>query len=357
MEPAPSQRHRAALAFGITVSNAEGDRMARPWLKFFPADWRADPALRMCSIGARGLWIEMLCIMHEATPYGSLLVNGAPVAARQLASLAGLSLRETHTYIAELRAAGVFSEEAGAIFSRRMRRDEARAQLDRANGRAGGNPALKRGVNPLLGEPDKAQTPEPRGQYPDQDQGAGAAAPRPARETGDAAQASSASKRDQPVGATHEAFETFKAHYPRRKGANPWRPARAQWDAALRAGACPDRIIAALKAGIGFDREKIGTEFIPQAVKWLRDRRFEDHATASTPAGEAARVAHYAAADSPELAAWDAHARATTGRNLPRDRNGGWYVATRWPPGHAMAANPSDENSMTAERNLAERNS
>jgi len=52
--------------------------MKQPWLKFFPSDWRADPALRMCSLAARGLWIEMLCLMHEARPHGSLLVNGKP---------------------------------------------------------------------------------------------------------------------------------------------------------------------------------------------------------------------------------------------------------------------------------------
>jgi hypothetical protein len=32
----------------------------------------------MCSIGARGLWMEMMCIMHEGEPYGHLLVSGDP---------------------------------------------------------------------------------------------------------------------------------------------------------------------------------------------------------------------------------------------------------------------------------------
>ena len=30
-----------------------------PWLKFYPSDWRADIALRVCSIAARGLYFEM----------------------------------------------------------------------------------------------------------------------------------------------------------------------------------------------------------------------------------------------------------------------------------------------------------
>lgn len=40
--------------------------MSDPWLKFYPTDWRSDPALKMCSLAARGLWIEMIALMHEA---------------------------------------------------------------------------------------------------------------------------------------------------------------------------------------------------------------------------------------------------------------------------------------------------
>ncbi|HDA7904193.1 TPA: hypothetical protein O5V80_002738, partial [Staphylococcus aureus] len=64
--------------------------MASPWMKFYPSDWRADPMLRLCSMAARGLWVEMLCIMHEATPYGTLLVNGRRLDKKQLAALVGI---------------------------------------------------------------------------------------------------------------------------------------------------------------------------------------------------------------------------------------------------------------------------
>src|SRR5262245_49964278 len=95
-----------------------------PWMKFYPADWRADPALRMCSLAARGLWMEMLSIMHEANPRGSLSVNGNAIGVKQLASLCGAPLRETAALLRELDAAGVFSRtQDGTIFSRRMKRD------------------------------------------------------------------------------------------------------------------------------------------------------------------------------------------------------------------------------------------
>lgn len=131
----------------------------QPWMKFYPADWRADPALRMCSIGARGAWMEMICLMHEAEPRGSLLVAGKQVTDAQLAALIGVSKKLMTSLIAELEQALVFSrDEDGTIFSRRMRRDVQKAERDKANGKAGGNPNLKRGVNP----PDKAQKPEAR---------------------------------------------------------------------------------------------------------------------------------------------------------------------------------------------------
>src|SRR3990167_8252379 len=95
-----------------------------PWLRFYPRDWRGDQALRVCSLAARGLWIEMLCVMHEAKPYGHLLINGQPVTNPQLAGLCGVSPDQIATLLAELDNEGAYSRTAkGVIFSRRMTRD------------------------------------------------------------------------------------------------------------------------------------------------------------------------------------------------------------------------------------------
>ena len=151
--------------------------MKQPWLRnSSPPTGAPIPALRMCSLAARGLWIEMLCLMHEARPHGSLLVNGKPVTAAQLANLVGGGVAEVEGFLAELEEAGVFSRDAdGALYSRRMRRDEERAAVNRVNGRAGGNPSLKQGVNPAVNPPvnpadkagDKAQKPESKIQTPE----------------------------------------------------------------------------------------------------------------------------------------------------------------------------------------------
>lgn len=140
--------------------------MSKPWMKFYPSDWRSDPALRMCPLAARGLWMEMLSIMHEADPYGHLVVKGVAVEPGMLAKMVGIGLKECRNLLATLRQVGVFSEtEAGVIYSRRMTRDYAKALRDKEFGKKGGNPALTGGVNPT----DKAQKPEARDQIPELD--------------------------------------------------------------------------------------------------------------------------------------------------------------------------------------------
>jgi hypothetical protein len=141
--------------------------MSQPWLKFYPSDWRADPALRVCSIGARGLWMEMLCIMHEAVPRGSLLVNGRPVTDRQLANLCGVPLRDAAALLSELDEAGVFSRDTdGTIFSRRIRRDHAKAEEGRkqVSKRWSGGP--ENGPDPNR-SPNRSDPPDPITQKPE----------------------------------------------------------------------------------------------------------------------------------------------------------------------------------------------
>ena len=102
--------------------------MSEPWMKFYPRDWRGDQALRAVSVAARGLWMECLCIMHEAKPYGHLVLNGEPVEGDTLARMTGTSVDEVSALMAELRQAGVLSVTGkGVVFSRRMTKDHARA--------------------------------------------------------------------------------------------------------------------------------------------------------------------------------------------------------------------------------------
>lgn len=117
--------------------------MKRPAFQFYPGDWQRDAALRACSVGARGLWIEMMCVMHQAKPYGYLVLNGNSIESAQLARMVGASQKETVRWLSELKAAGTYSVDSnGQMYSRRMVRDEDLRNRRADGGRLGGNPAL-----------------------------------------------------------------------------------------------------------------------------------------------------------------------------------------------------------------------
>ena len=108
---------------------------------------------RTVSSAARGLWMDMLSLMHEADPYGHLLINSIAPTPESLAKIFGNSQKETRNLLSELENAGVFSRtNDGIIYSRRMVRDHSNAARDTANGKVngalGGNPEIRRGTVP-----------------------------------------------------------------------------------------------------------------------------------------------------------------------------------------------------------------
>lgn len=141
----------------------------KPWLKFYPSDWKGDSRLRMASLEARGLWLEMLALMHEGEPVGHLSFNGNPVTTEQLAQAAACSTDQAQACLDELEALGIFSRtRSRVIYSRRMVRDSKKAATARENGAKGGNPSLgkdskkSRSDNPGDKGGEKAHIPEAR---------------------------------------------------------------------------------------------------------------------------------------------------------------------------------------------------
>lgn len=115
------------------------------WGKFFWNDWRGDPALRVCSLAAQGLWMQMLCVAAESDPEGYVTIGSRPVGATDLARLTGASEAEVTCLMEELDRNGVFSRDRhGRIYCRRMVRDAKRAKIARKNGKKGGNPSLRK---------------------------------------------------------------------------------------------------------------------------------------------------------------------------------------------------------------------
>jgi len=118
--------------------------MRAPWIKFFPADWLHGTDLRLVSLAARGLWIDLLCRMHDCTPRGYLVVAGRPLAVEEIAILTGIEVSTARVLLSELEERKVFSrDENGAIFNRRMVREGEVSNVRSEAGKKGGRPSGK----------------------------------------------------------------------------------------------------------------------------------------------------------------------------------------------------------------------
>lgn len=115
----------------------------RPAFQWYPGDAQRDTALRACPLEARGLWREMLDLMHDGEPYGHLTAGGVAIDTATLAGMAGITPRKCAALLHELERRGVFSRTAeGSIYSRRMVKDERIRTIRAKAGRLGGNPDL-----------------------------------------------------------------------------------------------------------------------------------------------------------------------------------------------------------------------
>ncbi len=106
----------------IRPADAGGHRTP---LRFSVEEWMSDRGLRSCSVAARGIWIDLLCIMHRAAPYGTLRTPlGNAYELPMLARVLGVSISKLKPLMNELDIAGVFALDDECVpYSRRMRRE------------------------------------------------------------------------------------------------------------------------------------------------------------------------------------------------------------------------------------------
>jgi len=118
--------------------------MKLPAFQFYPGDWRKDPGVQSLDYQCRGVWFEILCLMHESTPRGLLMLAGKPMSDEALARLLGLDLVLVKQILTTLDNHGVSSKDSatGALMSRRMVRDDDLRKLRKLAGEKGGNPVL-----------------------------------------------------------------------------------------------------------------------------------------------------------------------------------------------------------------------
>lgn len=153
--------------------------MKRPSYQHYPADWRNNAKLRRCSWEARGVWIEVLGLMHDSDEYGILRWDlkeisqalGAPIKALKELVLKevmkGADRGEIEAYIytpISGRKAGpsvtLIPETAGPLwYSPRMVRDEYVRTVRGQNSRFGdpSNDSPKGGLGESFGVAPKAE--------------------------------------------------------------------------------------------------------------------------------------------------------------------------------------------------------
>lgn len=59
-------------------------------MQFYPGDWRKDPGIQALTYEERGIWFELLLMMHESEEYGYLTLNGYPIENQRLAQMLNL---------------------------------------------------------------------------------------------------------------------------------------------------------------------------------------------------------------------------------------------------------------------------
>lgn len=111
-----------------------------PAFMFYPGDWLKDPELRRCSRFARGLLVDLLCLMWEAKSRGCLEFDGVAWSDADVVRAVGGDYEETEEALKELVSNGVLKRNSfGAIHSSRMVREESIRQMRAQAGSKGGS--------------------------------------------------------------------------------------------------------------------------------------------------------------------------------------------------------------------------
>lgn len=184
--------------------------MKRPSFQFYPADWRNNAKLRRCSWEARGVWIELLGLLHDSDNYGVLSwplkeiaqALGAPLKAlKELVDkgvLYGTDKGECEPFVYTPRSgrkngepvALVPAQQGPVWFSPRMVRDEYVRTV--------------RGESTRFSEDQTPKNPSPKG-------GLGASnGAAPSQRQGDGSTSSSTSTTTAPIGASVEVRQRFE---------------------------------------------------------------------------------------------------------------------------------------------------
>lgn len=214
----------------------------RPYFPFFAGDWLSNPRVRSVGPAARGLWLDLMCVMHDCVPYGHLCTDGRPMDDDEAANSVGLTVPVYLKLLAKLEYAKIAKRrEDGAIYSSRMVSDE-ELRHQRAMAGATGAATVKQHTKQLAGYGSGSDS--------HNQQGIPKGEPDP--------------------------FEVAWVAYPKRPG-NPKERARKAWVARMREGVDPKAIIDGVHRYAGYVRkERTEPRYIKMASTFFGpDRHWE----------------------------------------------------------------------------------
>lgn len=101
-----------------------------PSFQFYPADWLKDPKLQLCKRATKGMWIDIICYLHESDTRGKISAT-----AEEWCRLIGCTLEDFNDFLSENKSKKFanISESNGVVTvkNRRMCRDEKARQQTR----------------------------------------------------------------------------------------------------------------------------------------------------------------------------------------------------------------------------------
>lgn len=243
--------------------------MKLPSFQFYPGDWRKDPNLSRCSKAAKGVWMDMLCLMFECETRGVLSTGGRPWSDEDIAVAVGGDILEVKSCIQELIDKGVASRNSsGCVYSRRLIRDEEQRRHNakrqdkyrKSNSNANSN-AL---VTPMSHASSSSSS-----------------------------SSASTSRLLKACAPPATPFDVFYSLYPKKKAR---KDAEKAWKTAFKEAVLTEDIWetvakpALLRQCTSFDWQKDGGTFVPLPATWIRGKRWEDEVTMSPQQSKEAEI-------------------------------------------------------------------
>ena len=124
--------------------------------EFYPSDWMTDPGLRMCSLEARGLWIDLICLMQLSEKKGFLLIGNQKINEEKLRKMFGISKKKIEFLMTELLNYNLIKvDEDGTYFCKRIADNEHIKQVRSIAGQMGVKQKMQVSQRTLLKQNDK----------------------------------------------------------------------------------------------------------------------------------------------------------------------------------------------------------